>query len=265
MNERVRRKKFSASMLLFEFRNIIGNPYIHMFGIGLPVLMAIILTKMLESQIPDAEILSIEVTAFFLGTGAMIPLAAILIGYAATYSQELEKGIPQRLELFGIDQGMSIIGRIIAELIFQVCAFVIYFAVGIFVLDIKAPTAPGLIWYIICIGGLGIISFVLAHAIALFFKKFGIVYSITMMIYFCIMIASGMMGISYDMLPAAVQVFSRLLPTMYITRDFADIWLGKGYNFMPMLQAYLFAGALSGILLFFSQARTFYRRGKTAL
>lgn len=255
MNDRVQRKKISASLLLFEFRNITGNPYVHIFGIGLPVVMAIIFARMLASHIPDAGILSTEVTALFLGIGAMIPLAAILIGYAATYSQELEKGIPQRLELFGIDAGMSIISRIIAELIFQVCAFVIYFAVGILALDIKAPTAPGLIWYIICIGVLGIISFILAHAVSLFFKKFGIVYCITMMLYFCVMIASGMMGISYDMLPSAVQAFSRLLPTTYIARDFADIWLGKGYNFMPMLQAYLFAGALSGILLFFSLRR----------
>lgn len=255
MIDQVKRKKISPSLLLFEFRNIVGNPYVHMFGIGLPVLMSIIISKMLASQIPDAGILSTEVTAAVLGIGAMIPLAAILIGYAATYSQELEKGIPQRLELFGIDPGTSIIGRIIAELVFQVFAFVIYFTVAALVLGIKAPTVQGVIWYIVCIGVLGAISFGLAHAVSLIFKKFGIVYCITMMLYFCVMISSGMMGISYDMLPSGVQAVSRLLPTTYITRDFADIWLGKGYNFMPMLQAYLFTGALSGILLLFSLKR----------
>lgn len=255
MNDQVQRKKFSPSLLLFEFRNVTGNPYVHIFGIGMPVLLAVIFGRVLASQIPNAEILSTAVTSIFLGTGAMIPLAIIFIGYAATYSQELEKGIPQRLELFGIDAGMTIINRIISELAFLVCSFVIYFAVGIFVLDIKAPTASGLIWYIVCIVVLGIISFSLAHAIALFFKKFGVVYSIVMMLYFGIMIVSGMMGISYEMLPSAVQVVARLLPTMYIQKDFADIWLGKGYNFMPMLQAYLFTGALSGILLLISLKR----------
>lgn len=255
MNDQVQRKKISPSLLLFEFRNITGNPYVHIFGIGLPVLMVLIFAKMFASQISDAEILSTEVTALFLGIGAMIPLAAILIGYAATYSQELEKGIPQRLELFGISAGMSIVNRIISELVFQVCSFVIYFAVGVFVLDIKAPTAPGLVKYIVCIAALGIISFALAHSISLIFKKFSIVYCITMVLYFVIMIASGMMGITYEMLPSAVQAVSRLLPTTYITRDFADIWLGKGYNFMPMLQAYLFIGALAGILLLFSLRR----------
>lgn len=64
-----------------------------------------------------------------------------------------------------------------------------------------------------------------------------------------------MMGIDYEMLPAPIQAVARLLPTNYIVRDFADIWRGREYNFMPMLQAYLFTGALAGILLFFSLRR----------
>ena len=45
MNKQIQRKRFSASLLLFEFRNITGNPYIHIFGIGLPVLMVLIFGK----------------------------------------------------------------------------------------------------------------------------------------------------------------------------------------------------------------------------
>lgn len=261
MNNQTQRKRFSASMLLFEFRNITGNPYIHIFGIGLPVLMVLIFGKMLASNLPKGEILSTAVTGLFLGLGTMIPLAAMMVGYAATFSQELEKGIPQRLELFGIDQGMTIVSRILAELIFQVCSFVIYFAVGALILQIQAPVVTGLICYIICIVVLGVISFALAHAIALFFRKFGITYCITMILYFCIMIASGMMGIDYEMLPSPVQAVARLLPTNYIVRDFADIWQGRDYNFMPMLQAYLFTGALAGILLFFSLRRKTGKNG----
>lgn len=261
MSNQMQRKKLSPSLLLFEFRNITGNPYVHIFGIGLPVLMAIIFSTMMASQIQNAEILSTAVTALFLGIGAMIPMAAILIGYAATYSMELEKGIPQRLELFGINAGMTIISRIIAELAFQICAFIIYFIVGVFVLDIRTPVASGLILYIVCMIALAIIAFALAHAVSLLFKRFSIVYCITMLIYFGVMIASGMMGIDYDMLPSAVQAAARLLPTMYIARDFGDIWLGKGYNFAPMLQAYLFVGALAGVLLFFGVRRSAGKKG----
>ncbi len=255
MNKQIQRKRFSASLLLFEFRNITGNPYIHIFGIGLPVLMVLIFGKMLESNIPNAKALSTAVTGLFLGLGTMIPLAAMMVGYAATFSQELEKGIPQRLELFGIDRGMTIVSRILAELIFQVCSFVVYFTVGALILRIEAPAFTGLACYVLCIVALGIISFAAAHAIALFFRKFGITYCVTMILYFCVMIASGMMGIDYEMLPAPIQAVARLLPTNYIVRDFADIWRGREYNFMPMLQAYLFTGALAGILLFFSLRR----------
>ncbi len=250
MTNQAQRRGFSPSLLLFEFRNITGNPYIHIFGIGMPLLMAFVFARMMAGEIANEEILAVAVTGLFLGIGAMIPLAAILIGYAATYSQELEKGIPQRLELFGIGAGVTIINRILSELGFQVIAFAVYFGVGALGIGIKAPTVRGLLCYIVCMLALAVISFVLAHGIALIFKKFGITYCITMMLYFGIMIASNMMGISYEMLPPAVQAVSRLLPTMYITRDFSDIWLGREYNFMPMLQAYLFMGALAGIVLF---------------
>lgn len=260
MNNKIRRKNFSLSLLLFEFRNVTGNPYIHIFGIGMPVLLIIVYARMLASQISDAEIRSTTVTGLFLGIGAIIPLAVILIGYAATYSQELEKGIPQRLALFGIGEGMTVINKILSEMIFQILSFVIYFAVGIFVLHIKAPSAFGLFCYILCIMVLAVISFAIAHAIALIFKKFGIVYCITMMLYFGIMIVSGLMGVSYEMLPPAVRAVSRMLPTTYIAKDFGDIWLGKSYSFAPMLQAYLFTGAAAGILLFLSLRRGDGRR-----
>lgn len=260
MNEKKQRNRISMSMFLFEFRNVTGNPYVHIFAIGMPILLAAVFSGMLAAEIPDVEILSAAVTGLFLGIGAIIPLAAIFIGYSATYSQELEKGIPQRMELFGIKAGTTILNRILSELAFLALAFVIYFAVGVFGMSIKAPAASGLIWYIVCIVVLGIICFMLAHSIALIFKKFGIVYCITMMLYFGMMILSGMMGITYEMLPSAVQAVARLLPTTYINRDFGDIWLGKDYNFMPMLQSYLFLGALAGILLFFSLKRN--SRGK---
>lgn len=264
MNDRIRRKRFSLSLLLFEFRNITGNPYVHIFGIGMPVLLVIVFARMLQSQIPNAEMQAEAVTGLFLGIGSVIPLAAILIGYAATYSQELEKGIPQRLALFGIGEGTTAIGKILSELAFQILSFAVYFAVGILVLHIKAPSAFGLFCYILCMAALAVIAFGIAHAISLIFQKFGIVYCITMTLYFGVMIVSGMMGISYDMLPPAVQAVSRMLPTTYIVKDFGDIWLGRSYSFAPMLQAYLLTGAVAGILLFFSLRRSAAKRADRA-
>lgn len=250
-----KKTKISLTMIQFEFRTITGNPYVHIFGVGMPILMSVIIAMVLRSEIPDGSVLETAVTGMFLGIGTMIPLATILMGYSATYSQELEKGIPQRMSLFGISPIATIINRIISEGIFLLLAFVVYFAVGYFALDLASPVLSGFCCYMLCILLLGVISFLLAHSIASFFRKFGITYCISMILYFGIMVISGMMGISYEMLPSPVQAVSKLLPTTYIAKDFSDVWLGKDYNFMPLLQSFLFVGALAGILLFISLKR----------
>lgn len=250
-----KRKLISKQMLLFEFRNVTGNPYVHIFGVGMPVLMMIVITRAVGAEISDAGILTSVVTSVFLGIGALIPMATIFMGYGIGYAQELEKGIPQRMELFGIRIGVSLCNRIISELIFMALAFCIYFGVGTAAVDLAAPKASGAILYMICILVFSGILFCLAHAIASMLKKFSLTYCVTMLLYFVMMILGGMMGISYDDLPAAVQTAAKLLPVTYINRDFGSIWTGESYNFMPMLQSFLLMGAVAGILLFISLKR----------
>lgn len=256
------RKKtyFSPSMIAFEFRTITGNPYVHIFGVGMPVLMAFIILLAMRAEISDSSALTLAATSVFLGIGTLIPLAVILLGYSATYSQELEKGIPQRMALFGIPPVVTMLNRIAAEGIFLLFALGIYFATGFVGLDVQLPVVTGLCCYLLCILLLGVICFLLAHCIASFFQKFGITYCISMLLYFGIMALSGLMGLTYEMLPAPLQACSRLLPTTYITKDFADVWLGKTYNFMPLMQSYLFTGALAGILLFISLRKNSRRK-----
>ena len=38
-------RTISLQMILFEFRKTIGNPYVHIFGVGMPVLMMIVITR----------------------------------------------------------------------------------------------------------------------------------------------------------------------------------------------------------------------------
>jgi len=246
------KKIISRQMILFEFRKTIGNPYVHIFGIGMPILMALLITKAVGAQIPEGEILSATVTSIFLGIGSLIPLATILMGYAVSHSQELEKGIPQRMELFGISLGESICNRILSELIFMTLAFIIYFVVGYLFIEISTPTAAGLVLYLLSILCLSLILFCLAHAVSSLLRKFALTYCVTMLLYFGMMMASGMMGISYDNMPSAVQAVAKMLPTTYINRDFVTVWSGEAYNFAPMCQAYLLMAAVSGVLLFFS-------------
>lgn len=244
------RKLLSLQMILFELRNTTGNPYVHIFGIGMPILLVYVISRVLVSEITQETILSMAITSLFLGIGAIIPLATIFIGYSASRAQEMEKGIPQRMELFGIKTKVTLCNRVISEGIFMLSAFVIYFAFGYIFMNIKVPTVSGACLYAVCIIILSIIVFCLAHSIATIFKKFGITYCITMMLYFAIMIFSGMMGVTYENMSEGMQAVARLLPTTYINRDFYTVWTGESYNFVPMLQSYLFLAAIAGILLF---------------
>lgn len=251
-----KRKVISLQMLAFEFRKTIGNPYVHIFGVGMPVVMMLIITRAVTGEIASADIIAAVNTSVFLGIGALIPMATIFMGYGVSNAQELEKEIPQRMELFGIKPGVSIYNRILSEAIFMAIAFLIYFAVGFIFVDLSGPKSAGALWYVVCILALSVILFCLAHAISSLLRKFSLTYCVTMLVYFAMMILGGMMGISYENMPGAAQVAAKLLPITYINRDFYTVWNGESYNFMPMLQSYLLMAAVAGILMFFTMKRT---------
>lgn len=244
------KNKVSIGMIKYELRNVAGNPFVHIFGVGFPILLSIIMTKAVAGEISDNSYLGEVITSIFLGIGAIIPLATILMGYSSTCSQDIEKEIPLRMQLFGFSEKYTIINRLLAEFIYMTLAFLIYFIIGGYVIEIVMPVASGLIIYVICIYVFAAVLFILAHAIANLVKKFGLTYMIAMIIYFGMMILSGMMGITVDKLPKSVQIVSNLLPSTYFNKDFYTVWIGKDYNFVPMIQSYIFFFAISGIMTF---------------
>ncbi len=255
------KNKVSLKMVQYELRNVAGNPFVHIFGIAFPILMSIIIIKAMASDISSTTYLGELSTSIFLGFGTIIPMATILMGYSSTLSQDIEKDIPLRMKLFGFSEKFTIINRLIAEFIYMTIAFVIFFVVGYILLGIKEFVISGAITYFICLCIFAAILFILAHAIANLVKKFGLTYMISMLIYFGMMIFSGMMGISTDKLPRSMQVISNLLPTTYFSRDFYGVWIGKAYDFVPMIQSYIFMCAIAGILTFvmvFKSKRTLH-------
>lgn len=244
------KNKISFRMIQYELRNVAGNPFVHIFGVGFPILLSIIITKAVASEMPDSSYIGEVITSIFLGIGAVIPLATILMGYSSTCSQDIEKGIPLRMQLFGFSEKYTIINRLIAEFIYMTFAFVIYFIVGFSSLELSMPVASGIITYFICLYIFAAVLFIMAHAISNLVKKFGLTYMITMIIYFGMMVLSGMMGITVDNLPKSLQIVSNLLPSTYLNKDFYPVWIGESYNFVPMIQSYIFFFAISGILIF---------------
>lgn len=249
------RKLVSRQMVLFELRNVVGNPYVHIFGIGFPILCAILITKVVASEMANSMMISTASTSVYLGLGSLIPMATILMGYTIGYAQELDKGIPQRMQLFGIKSSVTLCNRAIAEVLFITVGFILFFSSGYLFSSIKRPVISGAVYYVLCMSVFSLICLGLGHGIACLCHNFGRAYCVSMLTYFAFMILGGMMGITYDNLPEWAKYIAKLLPVTYFNQDFYKIWTGEAYNFMPMVQSFLFLAAVAGILLFFTGKR----------
>jgi len=244
-------KQLSWRLVKYELRNISGNIFTIFFGIAFPIIMSVLISGTFLNQIPESMRPN-AVTAVFITMSLIVPMAILLIGYAANYSQELEKDIPLRLNLFGFSERSMLIAKMIAHLIFMTGALIIYSIADIILLDIQVPKLSSALCLIASLYLLAIVLFVLAHGIATFFRKFGPTYAVTMLLYFGFMILCGMMGIAVDQLPKVLQTIAKVFPMTYISSDFIGFWQGGKYNFAPFVQSFLFFGAVSCIILILS-------------
>ncbi len=244
-------KGCSWNLILYEIRNILGNPFIPIFGVIFPIVMSFIITMGIAAQVPESMVKQAN-TEVFITMSLVIPMAIIFLGYSAIYSQEIEKEIPIRLRLFGFNERGVIIAKIIAQMLVMTIAFIIYIAIDFILLDLQIPKFSSALVLIICLYLLGAIFFILSHGLANIFKKFGPTYAVAMVLYFGIMLICGMMGIRTENLPEAVKAVAYTLPMTYISNDFIDFWEKGSYNFAPIIQAFLFFGAISGIVLILS-------------
>lgn len=245
----MKRSKVSLKWIQYELRNILGNPFVHIFGVALPVLLSILITKTSTTDLPQ-EVYAEVATTVFLGISTIIPLASILMGYSVLCAQEIEKQVTLRMKLFGVSEKSIIISRLIAEYIYILVAFLLYFLVSGSIIKIEPPKAAGLFAYFICLTCFCFVLFMIAHSLANLIKRFGATYAVSMAIYFGSMILSGMMGMTVDKFPKGVQRISNLLPTTYLNSDFYDVWVAKDYNYMPLIQSFIFVFAIAGIMVF---------------
>lgn len=250
----MRQKRCNLKMVLYELRNINGNFMTHFFGIVFPNMMTLIFSKTIGGQVPEVARDKV-IVSIMLSMSLIIPMSIMFIGYGALYSQEVEHGVPLRMRLFGFHERSLLAAKIIAHMILMTVTFVIYAVFQTIIMDIPKPAVSSVICLLISLYLIGIILLVIAHSIADIFRKFGITFGITMAVYFTLMVLTGMMGISANQLPKALQKVADTLPMTYVSNDFADFWTGGSYNFMPLIQSFLFFGAVAGILLMYAQYR----------
>lgn len=248
------KKKCSMTMVIYELRNINGNFMPHFFGIVFPNLMCLLLSKTVGSQVPE-EMRQEAVTSIMLTMTLVIPMAIMLIGYGALYSLEIEKEIPLRMRLFGFGEKCEVTAKIVSHFILMTIAFLIFAIFQAAVMKVQRPAPLSLVCLLASLYLTGGIFLVIAHALANILRKFSLTFGVVMSLYFVMMILTGMMGMRTDQLPEALQKVAKTLPMTYISNDFIDFWQGGSYNFMPLIQSFLFLGAVAGILLYLSRMR----------
>lgn len=244
-------KKCNLGLIIYEIRNLSGNLFVHFFGVIFPIVMSMIISSQATKEVPESMKQEV-VTAIVITMSLIIPMAIMLMGYAANYSNEIEKNVPLRMRLFGYNEKSIILAKLIAQLIFLTVAMAVYAVAEVILLDLQKPALLSLIILVVSLYLVAIIFFMLAHGVANILKKFGPTYVVTMSLYFLFMMLCGMMGIQSDQLPKPIKTIAFTLPMTHISNEYIDFWQGQSYNFMPVIQSFLFLGALAGIVLMFS-------------
>ena len=247
----MKKKKFSVRLVWYELRNLNGNLMSHFFGIVFPNLMSLLISKTACAEAPEDMRQQIA-TSIMLSMSLIMPMSTMLLGYGALYSQEVEKGVPLRMHLFGISEKSLLLAKIAAHYVLLTVEIIIFAAFHVIVVDIQKPAVSSLICLLVSLYVVALCFLVLSHAIANIFRKFSFTFGIEMTLYFIMMILTGMMGIKTEQLPGLLQKMAKTLPMTYISSEFVDFWQGGSYNFMPLIQAFIFMGAVTSIVLLFS-------------
>ncbi|MFD2118056.1 ABC transporter permease [Paenibacillus yanchengensis] len=247
------KNKKLAHLLKYEFKNTMANFFTPFFGIVFPILMGSFLTSTISSGVPVAQQAQVE-TSIALMVALIIPLAIMLISFPALFAQETEQGVITRMELFGFKEKEIIIAKIIVHYTIVTCALILFSTVMISLHNIITPHWSALLIYLVCYYAIATLLFIFSYAVTMLVKKFGITFAIVMTLYFAIMIFSGMMGIQPDELPSWGQKIAYSLPLAHMSSDFHTYWGSgfTGYNFMPIIQSFIFMTAIVAIVYLIS-------------
>ncbi|MDI9498300.1 MAG: ABC transporter permease [Bacillota bacterium] len=235
-------------LVRYELVNLVGVIFVPFFGLVFPLLMSYLLANTALLEVP-AAFRQEAVSRLVLSMLQMVPLAAVFLGHGAIYSQELEKQVPLRLELFGLTPTQQMLAKMTATIIFMTFALAVNLGILIPTLDVLLPTPAGFGIVLLSMYLLAVILFMLAHGIANWIRKFGPTYAVVMLLYFAFMFLGGMMGMSSSRLPGPVRFIAELLPYHYITEDFLGVWRGESYNYAPFIQAMLLLTAVSALVM----------------
>ena len=242
-------KKSMFYLVKYEVLNNLYNGYSFFFGAVFPIFLMIMISKGALSDVPDTA--KLEATAsVFIGASMIIPLSTMFLGYAASFSNELEKDVPTRLSLFGLSGARLFVGKLIANFIFLTFCYALYIIGTLSFVKVATPRPLAAVIWVVSMYLISAFCLALAHGIANMIRRFGITYGIVMAVYFTIMGLGGMMGVRLKDLPVGLQTVSKLFPFTHFGNGYIDFWMGKSYNFAPFVQSLIFFAAVSiGVMM----------------
>ena len=242
-------KKSMFYLVKYEVLNNLYNGYSFFFGAVFPIFLMIMISKGALSDVPETA--KLEATAsVFIGASMIIPLSTMFLGYAASFSNELEKDVPTRLSLFGLSGARLFVGKLIANFIFLTFCYALYIIGTLSFVKVATPRPLAAVIWVVSMYLISALCLALAHGVANMIRRFGITYGIVMAIYFTIMGLGGMMGVRLKDLPIGLQTVSKLFPFTHFGNGYIDFWMGKSYNFAPFVQSLIFFVAVSiGVMM----------------
>lgn len=234
------------NLLTYEVRNILGNFFIPLFGIAMPIFMGAIIPKGILGDVPEAYQEQV-LYAIILSMSVMIPMCVGLIGYAASYSLEIEKDIPLRMKLFGYSNQTYILYKILGQILVVTVTFLVYFLVMSLIHGIQIKSLPGTLVYFAFQYLFTLAFLMISHALADLNGKFGQTYAMVMILFFFFLFISGSMGMSYQDFPPFMKAIADQFPLTHFSNAAFDIWTFKLKNYGPLIQTtlvLLFAASL---------------------
>ena len=233
------------ALLKYETINTMTNFFTPFFGVVFPMLMGTLLVATITKTVPESQQATVG-TGIAIVTSLIIPMSIMLVSFPALFSQEAEQGVMTRMELFNFRERDILVAKIIVHYLIMTCSAVLYGAVMVMVNHVMIPKLSSFIVFLVCYYLIATLLFIFAYSVGALLKKFGTTYAITMTVYFVFMGMSGMMGVQPDQLQIWGQRIAYSLPMAHINSDFSKYWVTgfSGYNFMPLIQSFIFMGAL---------------------
>lgn len=241
------------ALLKYEAINTMSNFFTPFFGIVYPMLMGTLLVGTITRTVPESQQATVG-TGIAIVMALVIPMSIMLVSFSALFSQETEQGVMTRMELFNFRERDMLAAKISVHYLIITCSAILYSTVMVLVNNVLIPKLSSFLIFILCFYLLATLLFVFAYSVGALLKKFGTTYAITMTVFFALMGMSGMMGVQPDQLPVWGQKIAYSLPMAHINTDFSKYWVTgfTGYNFMPLIQSFIFMGALVALIYLFS-------------